>query len=234
MVQYTYEPFGRTSSTNPTFPNPFQYTSREHDTPTGLYFYRARYYKPVLHRFLNEDPIHLLGGDINLYAYAWNRPTNFIDPSGLWGVGALFGGTAAGGLGPAGVSAAATGSVGGGVFGGGSQGLNVGGFASFGAFAGGPRFGPSVPSDNASNFALGGFVGVSPGAFITNATNVQQLVGPFNTTSLDVGIGAIRVSLQFSFSGGTWIFSLSGGPPGSIGLAISNLVTNTWTRPRAK
>jgi len=34
--------------------NPFQYTGRENDG-TGLYYYRAQYYAPKLHRFLSED-----------------------------------------------------------------------------------------------------------------------------------------------------------------------------------
>jgi RHS repeat-associated protein len=56
VVQYAYEPFGRTSSTNSAFSNPFQYTGREHDGSTGLYYYRARYYTPHTARFLSEDP----------------------------------------------------------------------------------------------------------------------------------------------------------------------------------
>jgi RHS repeat-associated protein len=54
-----------------------------HDGPTGLYFLRARYYSPTLHRFLSEDPIGFAGGDTNLYAYVSNNPTNFIDATGL-------------------------------------------------------------------------------------------------------------------------------------------------------
>jgi uncharacterized protein RhaS with RHS repeats len=40
-----------------------------------MYYYRARYYDPVLARFPSEDPIKFLGG-INFYAYVWNNPTN--------------------------------------------------------------------------------------------------------------------------------------------------------------
>jgi RHS repeat-associated protein len=81
-VQYSYEPFGKTQSSNPTFQNPFQFTGRENDG-TGLSYYRARYYSQQMQRFVSEDPIELLGGDPNFYAYAGNNPINFIDPLGL-------------------------------------------------------------------------------------------------------------------------------------------------------
>jgi len=54
---------------------------RENDG-TGLYAYRARFFSPVLHRFISEDPIGFEGGDINLYAYVLNAPTMLRDPSG--------------------------------------------------------------------------------------------------------------------------------------------------------
>jgi RHS repeat-associated protein len=57
-----------------------QVAGRENEG-TGLYFYRARYYSPLLGRFINEDPIGL-GGGLNTYSYAFNSPTNLIDPSG--------------------------------------------------------------------------------------------------------------------------------------------------------
>lgn len=82
VVEYTYEPFGTTMSTDPMFSSPFQYTGREHDGVAGLYYYRARYYAPSLHRFVSEDPIGLSGGDVNLYAYAMNNPVRFTDPTG--------------------------------------------------------------------------------------------------------------------------------------------------------
>lgn len=31
---------------------------------------------------MSEDPLEFTGGDINLYAYVWNSPLNFVDPSG--------------------------------------------------------------------------------------------------------------------------------------------------------
>jgi hypothetical protein len=45
-------------------------------------YYRARYYHPGLQRFISEDPIGFVGGDVNLYRYVWDSPTNYIDPLG--------------------------------------------------------------------------------------------------------------------------------------------------------
>lgn len=42
----------------------------------------ARYYDPASGRFMQRDPIGIRGG-LNTYAYARNRPTSRIDPSGL-------------------------------------------------------------------------------------------------------------------------------------------------------
>ena len=78
--RYFYEPFGQTTVAGGA-ENPFQFTGRENDE-TGLYYYRARYYDPILGRFLSENPIGFSGGDANLYAYVGNNPTNFIDPEG--------------------------------------------------------------------------------------------------------------------------------------------------------
>jgi len=83
-TQYTYEPFGNATSTGPTSSNALQYTGRENDG-TGLYFYRTRYYSPRLQRFISQDPIGFAGGDINLYAYIFNSPTNYFDPTGQFG-----------------------------------------------------------------------------------------------------------------------------------------------------
>ena len=53
-----------------------QYVDRE----TGLHYNFFRYYEPDAGRFVNQDPIRLLGGD-NLYIFAENIQT-WIDPLG--------------------------------------------------------------------------------------------------------------------------------------------------------
>jgi RHS repeat-associated protein len=79
--RYNYEPYGKTALQGLSS-NPFQFTGRENDLG-GLYYYRARYYSPELHRFISEDPIDLQGGDTNYYSYAWNSPISNTDPLGL-------------------------------------------------------------------------------------------------------------------------------------------------------
>jgi RHS repeat-associated protein len=81
QTEYSYEPFGKTSVTGVFDNNSYQFTGRENDG-TGLSYYRARYYHPTLQRFIAEDPIDFLGGDVNLYAYLWNSPVDLIDPTG--------------------------------------------------------------------------------------------------------------------------------------------------------
>jgi len=82
-TSYTYEPFGTTTSSGTASTNALQYTGRENDG-TNLYYYRARYYNPHLQRFISEDPIGFLGGDLNLYAYVSNRPLHYTDATGLF------------------------------------------------------------------------------------------------------------------------------------------------------
>ena len=82
QTQYTFEPFGNTTTNGSATTNSFAYTGRELDA-TGLQFNRARYYNPQLQRFTSEDPTEFAGGDANLYAYVKNSPINFWDPFGL-------------------------------------------------------------------------------------------------------------------------------------------------------
>lgn len=67
----------------------FMFTGRELDTEIDLYYYRARYYDPIIGRFIQEDAHP---GDVkqpisinNKYAYASNMPTMMTDPSGNFG-----------------------------------------------------------------------------------------------------------------------------------------------------
>ena len=78
---YAYDSFGKQTSSSGSLVNPFQYTAREFDPETNLYFYRSRYYDPSTGRFMSEDPARFLVGS-DFYSYVANSPTNAIDPSG--------------------------------------------------------------------------------------------------------------------------------------------------------
>jgi len=102
-TNYSYEAFGKTTIVG-TSSNPFQYTGRENDG-AGLYYYRARYFSPMMERFVGEDPLHLGSAQLlrqvapdlravsaalirrtellNRYSYVINNPIKFIDPLGL-------------------------------------------------------------------------------------------------------------------------------------------------------
>jgi len=79
---YSYDPFGNVTVSGEVSDNPFQFAGRENDG-TGLYYYRARYYNPVLQRFISEDPIEVQHANSNLYGYVTNNPLLYIDPFGL-------------------------------------------------------------------------------------------------------------------------------------------------------
>jgi RHS repeat-associated protein len=89
---YAYSAYGEVTALGPDEGNPIQYTSRENDQ-TGLYFYRARYYDPVLKQFISEDPIGITAGP-NFYAYVDGSPVNLRDPEGLQAGPAKLGGDA--------------------------------------------------------------------------------------------------------------------------------------------
>jgi RHS repeat-associated protein len=82
VTNYTYGPYGATTTSGAANSNPYQFTARENDS-TGLYYLRARYVNPTWGRFIAEDPIGFGGDDYNLYRYVENSPITYLDPLGL-------------------------------------------------------------------------------------------------------------------------------------------------------
>ena len=80
----TYYPFGETQTTTGSANSAYKYTGKEQDQ-NGLYFYEARYYHPVLGRFITADTVVPNPRDpqeLNRYTYAGNNPLKYTDPTG--------------------------------------------------------------------------------------------------------------------------------------------------------
>jgi len=76
---YSYGPFGEPNQTTGTR---FRYTGQQYLSQMGLYYYKARFYSPMLGRFLQTDPIGYQD-DNNLYAYVRGNPLRWTDSLGL-------------------------------------------------------------------------------------------------------------------------------------------------------
>ncbi|MET3109358.1 RHS repeat-associated protein [Oxalobacteraceae bacterium GrIS 1.18] len=81
QASFTYTSFGQTQAISGTQASRLKFTGRE-DDGNGLYYYRARYYDPMVGRFISEDPKKFKAG-INFYSYANNNPINGNDPYGF-------------------------------------------------------------------------------------------------------------------------------------------------------
>ena len=67
--------------------NPIKYAGEYYDDELGMYYLRARYYDPMVGRFISRD---IKEGDIspldmNRYVYCRNNPVKYVDTSGLDG-----------------------------------------------------------------------------------------------------------------------------------------------------
>jgi RHS repeat-associated protein len=81
-----YMPFGEIYQLTGSDITDYKFTGKELDQSTGLYYYGARYYNPVLSHFTQADPIIQDTFDpqtLNHYAYCRNNPLIYIDPTGL-------------------------------------------------------------------------------------------------------------------------------------------------------
>ena len=62
--------------------------AEEYDAETGFYYVSSRYYDPEIGRFISADgEISGIGGNVlgyNLFAYCFNNPVNYSDPTGNW------------------------------------------------------------------------------------------------------------------------------------------------------
>jgi RHS repeat-associated protein len=82
----SYRPYGeRLTNSAASVGNDVWFTSRRQDVDTGLVYMGARYYDPVIGRFMATDPAGFDEKNLhsfNRYAYANNNPLKYVDPDG--------------------------------------------------------------------------------------------------------------------------------------------------------
>jgi RHS repeat-associated protein len=83
----TYDPYGRehNSGGSAAASNNIGYTGHRFDNDLDLVYAGARYYDPVIGRFMSVDPVGFQEGAVhsfNKYAYANNNPYSYVDPDG--------------------------------------------------------------------------------------------------------------------------------------------------------
>jgi RHS repeat-associated protein len=84
LWQEDFRPYGE-KLYNENTSNRVGYTGKEDDSETGLTYMGARYYHPVVGRFMAIDPVGFVETNptsFNRYAYANNNPYKYIDPNG--------------------------------------------------------------------------------------------------------------------------------------------------------
>jgi RHS repeat-associated protein len=84
-TEVRYKAWGSIRYTSGTAPTTFLYTGQRFQSEFGLYYYGARWYDPVLARFVSADTIVPNAGNpqaLNRYTYALSNPLKYTDPSG--------------------------------------------------------------------------------------------------------------------------------------------------------
>lgn len=85
--QFDYDAFGNIIIQTGTTPNVYLYSGEQNDPNLGFYYLRARYFSTSRGRFLTQDSVRPNPQEpmsINRFMFAFDRPTDLADPSGLW------------------------------------------------------------------------------------------------------------------------------------------------------
>lgn len=90
LQRFEYSPFGEERYVlNPNLKFDPSYTGQLYDVETGLYYYKSRYYNPLIARFIQADTVIPDAKNLqayNRYSYVANNPLKFVDPTGhFWG-----------------------------------------------------------------------------------------------------------------------------------------------------
>jgi len=90
LTETAFHPFGSVIVA-PSGALPPAFATKKLDADIGLYYFNARWYSPVMGRFISPDPLYLYQPEqglqepkrLNPYVYAGNNPVRYVDPSGL-------------------------------------------------------------------------------------------------------------------------------------------------------
>ena len=108
VISYRYDPYGKvimTTKANNAPINHFLYKGYYYDDETKFYYLLNRYYYPEICRWISPDLIDYLDHQsiigLNFYAYCFNDPINYADPSGHlpeWAAWLISGAAIVGGI----------------------------------------------------------------------------------------------------------------------------------------
>ena len=79
-----YKPYGDAlvDEHNTSYEQPWKFNGKELDSETGLYYYGARYYEPVLAMWYGVDAMAEKNPNMGGYVYCAGNPVMYIDPDG--------------------------------------------------------------------------------------------------------------------------------------------------------
>lgn len=80
LIKYPYGLVRNKKNTG--FQADYTFTGKEKDNESGNFYFEARYYHPIVARFLNVDPLALSYAAWSPYTYVLGNPVKLIDPDG--------------------------------------------------------------------------------------------------------------------------------------------------------
>jgi len=84
----SYNPYGEKRNNPSSADDDTGYTGHPFDAATDLTYMQARYYDPIVGRFMGVDPVGFYQSapmSFGKYSYVFNNPFRFVDPFGLMG-----------------------------------------------------------------------------------------------------------------------------------------------------
>jgi RHS repeat-associated protein len=202
--QSEQEPFGEVTATTHVVEQNLRFPGQYYDVETGLHYNYFRDYNSSIGRYVQSDPVGLIGG-LNTYLYSLNNPITLKDPYGLWTFGYSGNFTFGAGHGQ-------------------THGVNiVVGYSK--------EHGITADIQRVIGFGLhlGADIGISGNIEITNASQVSDLCGPGYQYGGSVGRTTTPFAYEAAFIGSDAYSGVSFGGGLGIGTPISGQIYKTYT-----